>query len=199
MINRRLFLTATAATIALPMSGFAQTKAPEVMEMTMGNPDAKVTVTEYASFTCPHCARFHETTFPQLKENYIDTGKINFIYREIYFDRFGLWAGMMARCAGPDRYFGVADLLYKRQRDWASGSAAENLANMRTIGRVAGLSDEQMDACFQDQAKAEAMVARFQETAGADDVTSTPTLIINGTKYGNLPYGQLAGIIDDLL
>ena len=199
MINRRLFLTATAATIALPISGFAQTNAPEVMEMTMGNPDAKVTVTEYASFTCPHCARFHETTFPQLKENYIDTGKINFIYREIYFDRFGLWAGMMARCAGPDRYFGVADLLYKRQRDWASGSAAENLANMRTIGRVAGLSDEQMDACFQDQAKAEAMVARFQETAGADDVTSTPTLIINGTKYGNLPYGQLAGIIDDLL
>ena len=86
MINRRLFLTATAATIALPMSGFAQAKAPEVMEMTMGNPDAKVTVTEYASFTCPHCARFHENTFPQLKENYIDTGRVKYILRPFPFD-----------------------------------------------------------------------------------------------------------------
>ena len=71
-----------------------------VLEMSMGNPDADVTVIEYASFTCPHCRSFHEGAFKDLKKDYIDTGKINFIYREVYFDRFGLWAGMLARCGG---------------------------------------------------------------------------------------------------
>jgi hypothetical protein len=79
-----------------------------VLEMSLGNPDAPVTVIEYASFTCPHCRTFHDGPFKELKANYIDTGKIHFIYREVYFDRFGLWAGMLARCAGPERYFGIS-------------------------------------------------------------------------------------------
>ena len=84
-----------------------------VVDMALGQEDAPITVIEYASFTCPHCANFHATVFDELRQNYIDTGKIRFIMREVYFDRFGLWAGMVARCSGdPAKYFGTADLVY---------------------------------------------------------------------------------------
>lgn len=96
---------------------------PEVLEMTKGNPDAAVTLIEYASFTCPHCRSFHENVMPQLEEEFIEPGLINFVYREVYFDRYGLWAGMMARCAGPLRYFGIVDLIYEQQAEWTQGLA----------------------------------------------------------------------------
>jgi hypothetical protein len=101
-----------------------------VLEMSLGNPDADVTVIEYASFTCPHCRSFHETVFGQLKTNYIDTGKINFIYREVYFDRFGLWGGIVARCGGEAKYFGISDLLYKQQSEWLAGGDPAQIATM---------------------------------------------------------------------
>ena len=90
-----------------------------IPDMMIGNPDAKVTVIEYASYTCPHCASFHASTFKDLKREYIDTNKINFVYREVYFDRYGLWASMIARCAGPDKFFGMTDLMFKTQSTWA--------------------------------------------------------------------------------
>ena len=83
-----------------------------VPELVLGNPDAKVTVTEYASYTCPHCATFHRDVFKPLLRDYIEPGRIRFVYREVFFDRFGLWAAMVARCGGEERYFGIADLLY---------------------------------------------------------------------------------------
>lgn len=171
-----------------------------VQEMTLGNPDADVTVIEYASFTCPHCKTFHETTFGQLKENYIDTGKIHFIYREVYFDRFGLWAGMLARCAGPDRYFGLTELLYETQRDWtAGGDPAAVAENLRKLGRTAGLSDDEVNACLQDGDMARAMVAVYQENAEADDINSTPSFLINGEKYTNMGYEDFSAILDEKL
>ena len=91
-------------------------------DMVKGHSDAKVTIVEYASFTCPHCATFHKEIFPKLREQYIDTGKVKFIYREVYFDAPGLWGGLLARCVSPQKYFGVVDLLYKKQSKWASGS-----------------------------------------------------------------------------
>ena len=198
MFTRRTALATLAATTLPGSLTFAQ-ETPTVQDMRMGNPDAAVTVIEYASFTCPHCATFHANTFPQLKENYIDTDKINFIYREVYFDRFGLWAAMMARCE-PLKYFGIADMLYKRQSDWSRASdPAAIVAEMRKIGLVAGLTNEQMDTCLQDQKMAEALVARFQETSTADDISATPTLLVNGTKYSNMPYAELAAIIDEKL
>ena len=198
MITRRTTLAALAATPLLGAKGFAQ-ESVEVKEMSLGNPDSTVTVTEYASYTCPHCASFHANTYPQLKANYIDTNKIKFIYRDVYFDRFGLWASMMARC-DDSKFFGITDMLYKRQPDWSrAGDPAAIISEMRKIGLVAGLTNEQMDACLQNQQMAEALVARFQETTTADDVTSTPTLFVNGTKYSNMSYSDLAAIIDTAL
>ena len=96
-----------------------------IMEMTQGNPDAPVTVIEYASFTCPHCASFHKEQFKQLKADYIDTGKIHFIYRDVFFDRFGLWASMIARCGGQDRFFGIADMICSGMADESKLSLEE--------------------------------------------------------------------------
>jgi protein-disulfide isomerase len=200
MITRRTTLAALAATPLLGTKSFAQEQdAIEVKEMSQGNPDSTVTVMEYASFTCPHCASFHANTYPQLKLNYIDTGKINFIYRDVYFDRFGLWASVVARC-DETKFFGISDMLYKRQSEWTrAGDPAAIVGAIRKIGLVAGLSNEEMDACLGDQANLEALVARFQETTTADDVNSTPTLFVNGTKYSNMSYTQLADLIEQEL
>ena len=198
MITRRTTLAALAATPLLGTKSFAQ-EAIEVKEMMLGNPDAAVTVMEYASYTCPHCASFHANTYPELKANYIDTNKINFIYRDVYFDLFGLWASMIARC-DETKFFGITDMLYKRQAQWSrAGDAPTVVAEMRKIGLLAGLSNEQMDACLNNQPMAEALVARFQETTAADDVNSTPTLFVNGTKYSNMSYKQLSDLIEQEL
>lgn len=171
-----------------------------VQEMTLGNPDAKVTVIEYASFTCPHCANFHETVFGDLKQNYIDTDKINFVYREVYFDRLGLWAGMTARCGDGEKYFGISDMIYDKQREWIDTQDPNaSINNLRTIGKTAGLTDEQLDACYADADMAKAMVAVFQENSKADDVKGTPTFIINGETYTNMSYADFSAILDEKL
>ena len=170
-----------------------------VLEMSLGDPDADVTVIEYASFTCPHCRNFHQQVFGLLKAEYIETGKIKFIHREVYFDRFGLWAGIVARCGGADRYFGIVDLIYRQQSEWMSGEPAALAANLRNIGKTAGLTEEQLDACFADSDKAQAMVALYQQNAQADDVQGTPTFMINGEKFGNMNYADFAAVLDEKL
>jgi protein-disulfide isomerase len=137
---------------------------------------------------------------PSLKADYIDTGKIKFIYREVYFDRLGLWGGMLARCGGPDKYFGIADMLYTRQREWTQGKTGADIAeNLYKIGRVAGLKDKEMVACLQDQDKARALVEAFQKNAEKDGIDATPTLMINDVKHGNQPYSELKKLLDAAL
>ncbi len=169
-------------------------------DMVIGNEDASVTIIEYASYTCPHCANFHTTVFKDLKTNYIDTGKVRFIHREVYFDRFGLWAGMVARCGGEMRYYGMNDLIYGSQEEWVgSGEPVEVLNNLRKLGRTAGMSDEELNACLEDQEMAQSMVAAYQQNATADEISATPSLVINGEKYSNMSYSDLAAILDQKL
>lgn len=154
-----------------------------IQDMVLGNPEAAVEVIEYASFTCPHCASFHRELMPQIKADYIDTGKIKFVYREVYFDRFGLWASMIARCGGEMRFFGVSDLIYEKQRDWtASGDPATIVGELRTLAKTAGYTDELLDECLNDAEKAQALVGWYQQNAERDNVRSTPTFLINGTQ-----------------
>lgn len=194
----RTFFTALAALVLSLQLATAQ--EVEIADMTMGAEDAPVTVIEYASFTCPHCARFHEGPLKELKANYIDTGKVKFVFREVYFDRFGLWASMVARCAGPDRFFGVTDMLFAKQSEWArAGDPAAIIGEIRKIGKIAGMDDEKLDACLQDADTAQALVSWYQKNAEADEVTSTPSLVINGTKYANMSYEDMTGVIDGLL
>lgn len=171
-----------------------------IPDMIAGNPDAKVEIIEYASFTCPHCASFHQTTFKQLKSEYIDTGKIRFVYREVFFDRFGLWASLVARCGGEEKFFGIADLIYADQSQWTrAGDPAAIVEELRKIGRLAGLDNEAIEACLQDGDRAQAMVAWYQKNAEADDIDSTPSFIINGKKHSNMSFADMKKIIDDAL
>jgi protein-disulfide isomerase len=188
------------APVGMALAQDQEVDTSRVVEMSLGNPDADVTVIEYASFTCPHCRAFHEGPFKQLKADYIDTGRIHFIYREVYFDRYGLWAAMLARCAGPERYFGVTEMIYATQQEWlANGDAATIAENLRKMGRTAGLTNEQVDACLQDGDMARALVAVYQENAEADGIDSTPSFIIDGEKYSNMSYEEFSGILEEKL
>lgn len=198
-------LTRPASQTGMADLGMANAQASDVdtsgiVEMTLGADDAPVTVIEYASFTCPHCATFHNGPLQQMKADYVDTGKVRFVYRDVYFDRYGLWAAMIARCE-PSKFFGVTDLLYQQQSQWIAGGndPAQIAENLRRIGRVAGLDNDQLEACLADNDTAQAMVAWYQTNAEADDVNSTPTLIINGEKHGNMSYADLSAILDEKL
>lgn len=168
-----------------------------IQEMAQGVEDAPVTIIEYGSFTCPHCAAWHEESYPQLKADYIDTGKVRYVFREVYFDRPGLWASMIARCGGEMRFFGIHDLIYAQQSEWiGDGQPASIAENLRTLGRTAGLDDASLEACLTDEVKAEALVAWFQANAEADGIDSTPTFIVNGEKHSNMAWDEMQAIID---
>lgn len=192
---------ATGTTMLPPMAASAETtdtaQAPVIEDMVLGQADAPVTVVEYGSYTCPHCAHFHEANFARLKAEYIDTGKVRFVFREVYFDRYGLWAAMVARCGGPTRYFGIHSMLYEKQREWAASDDPNVVVqNLRQIGKTAGMDDPQLDACMQDAAKAQAMISTVEANMAADGVEGTPTLFINGTRHGNMDWPDLKALVD---
>lgn len=171
-------------------------EAAEVQPMVLGEPDAPVTMIEYASFTCPHCATFHDEVWPQLKADYVDAGLVRFEYREVFFDRPGLWAAMVARCGDGMRFFGLADMIYEDQGEWTSGQPTEIVDGLRRIGLAGGLEEAQLDACLSDGATAQALVERFEETTEADGITSTPSFVIDGEQHGNMSYAELRAILD---
>ncbi|MCY3879141.1 MAG: DsbA family protein [Rhodobacteraceae bacterium] len=190
----------TAALLAIQTGSTEAQDRPEYIEMALGNPDAKVEMIEYASFTCPHCANFHHDVFPKIKENYIDTGQVHYRVREVFHNRPGLWAAILARCGGPERYFGISDLLYNRQQSWAnSDSAAHIIQRLEEIGRAAGLSDQQINGCFTDAEGAKLLFDASNGFSEADGVTSTPSFVINGELHSNAPYESLAAILDEAL
>ncbi|MBF9029522.1 thioredoxin domain-containing protein [Rhodobacterales bacterium HKCCE3408] len=173
--------------------------APEIMEMTIGEADAPVEFIEYASYTCPHCANFHANVFPMLKADYIDTGMVRFVYRNFYRNRPDLWAAMVARCAGPMRFFGVNDILYTTQSEWIADDPATIVENLRRIGRSVGLSDGDLDACLSDGEMAQALVDRFEGFLEIHPAEGTPSFVIQGELYSGLSYDDMRGIIDAAL
>ena len=187
--------------LALPGISLAQDGAARTVDpMILGDENAPVTVVEYASLTCPHCAQFHTDVFGKIKANYIETGKVRFEVRDVYFDRYGLWASMIARCGDGSRYFGITDLLFRKQAEWSRlQDPGEAIAAIYGIGRQAGLDNAMMEACVQDQKWAEALVAAFQKNMETDDVQGTPTFFINGEKASNMSYDDFAKRLDDAL
>jgi len=194
--------TPTTAADSLIGAANAQTAAEDVdtsdiVEMVQGNPDATVEIIEYASYTCPHCGAFHVGPYKQLKADFIDTGKIKFVYREVYFDRYGLWASAIARCGGEEKFFGITDLIYSTQSEWSrAGGPAEIAEELRKIGRLAGLGNDQIEACLQDGDKLQSLVAWYQINAERDGIRSTPSFMINGTAYQNMAYPEMKALIE---
>ena len=199
-INRRAMI-ALAAALAMSPAMAEETAAPaavpEPTDFSLGDPNAPVKMVEYASFTCPHCADFHEAVFKDLKRDYIDTGKVHFTLREVYFDRYGLWAAMVARCGGEMRYFSIHDALFSNQKEWAaSDDPTVVVNNLKTIAVAAGMDGATVDTCLKDGPMAEALIKRFETNMAADGVEGTPTIFINGAKHSNMPYADLKALID---
>ena len=190
---------------ALPFAANAQSSdadagAAEIIDMVQGAEDAPITVIEYASFTCPHCARFHSDVYKLLRKNYINTGKVKFIFREVYFDKYGMWASMIARCSGPDRFFGMTDLILNSQSTWArAGDDLAIVEALRKIGRLSGMQDAALDSCLQDGEKLRALVGWYKENAQRDGIQSTPSFLIDGQPYKNMDYEEFTKILDEKL
>lgn len=161
----------------------------------LGDPDAPVEIIEYASMTCPHCATFHLETLPQIKERYIDTGKAKLVMRDFPLDNRAAAGTLLARCAPPARYFPLIDVMFKQQQVWAG--ANDVLGELARIGKFAGMSQSDVEACFQNEELFQAIVQKRQEYMAEHDVSSTPTFYINGEKIsGAQPFSTFEEVIE---
>lgn len=218
-ITRREFCQATAtvalatavlgaASLPFASPALAQTVVPmadlmkpdALPDMALGDAKAPVTIIEYASMTCPHCATFQETTFPELKKRYIDTGKVRYIFREFPLDNLAAAASMLARCSADtdaDKYFALTDTLFRQQRTWA---VEKPLPPLMTIAKQAGFTEQTFNACLSNQKVLDGIESIRQRAIKQFKVQSTPTFFINGTmQAGALSIDEMAKAIDPLL
>ncbi|MGO1160923.1 DsbA family protein [Brucella pseudogrignonensis] len=213
-LNRRHVISlagAAAAGLAFAGNASAQARSAEasvdaaklaepgkMKDMVYGKADAPVTIVEYASLTCSHCADFAVNTFPTIKEKYIDTGKAKLIFREFPFDPRATAAFMLARCAPEDRYFPMVEVFFKQQQQWAG--AADGEAALLQIAKLAGFTQESFKACLTNQQVLDDVRATMERGSKEFGVNATPTFFINGQKYaGALSVDEMSAIIDKLL
>lgn len=146
----------------------------------LGSEKAPVTIIEYASLTCSHCANFHATVYPSLKSKYIDTGKVRFIFREFPLDQVAVAASMLARCAPADKYFPMIDVLFEQQKNWAF--TKENAKGLLAIAKQAGFTEKSFETCLKDDKLATAIQQEAKRANEKFGVNSTPTFFINGKE-----------------
>lgn len=201
--RRQLILAASALAVS---AGFASTAyavdiaalhaPPASGDMALGPDNAKVVVVEYASASCPHCANFFKTTFQDLKKDYIDTGKIRFIFREFPHNQPALAAFMLARCAPKDKYFPMVDMYFEQQDTWL----AAPLEGLQKIAQLAGFTKESFDACLKNEEVAKGILAVRDKAEKEFGVDSVPTFFINGELLkGNNSIDEFRKRIDPLL
>ena len=165
---------------AMAQSATDVAKPQSLPDMALGPANAAVTITEYASMTCPHCANFNEAVFPKIKSAYIDSGKVRYVFREFPLDIKAAAGSMLARCIAKDdapKYFAVIDLLFRQQNEWVVKNTTETLTR---IGKQAGLSQQQVEDCLKDQALLDKIAADQKFANDVLKVNSTPTFFING-------------------
>ena len=176
-------------------------------DMVHGKPNAPVTIVEYASMTCPHCAAFQREVVPMLTRDYIDTGKVRLIFREYPLDGAARMASAVARCLSGDQYFSFIDLLFANQMNWikdfdGNGQLTKEdiLQGLEMQGRFAGMSKEKVDECADNKNNLALVDANWMEGQTKYGVNSTPTFFINGVKHeGEIPYDALKKDLDPLL
>ena len=179
----RWMLAVAAGLMAAAGLGVPHMAAAEAFteEAVLGAADAPVTVIEYASMTCPHCAQFHANAMPTLKDGYIATGKIRLVYRDFPLDGMAVKAAMVARCGGAERYFAFVDVIYGQQQRWAR--SADPVAALKQLVQVGGLAPGQIDGCLADKALEEVVLQNRLTGQNEHEVESTPTFIVNGAKH----------------
>ena len=198
MLSRRL-LIAAAAVASLTLAGCSKGGAsgPATGDMSLGNPDAKVKVVEYASASCSHCARFNNTVFPAFKAKYIDTGKIRYTLKEFLTPPEEVAAAgfLVARCAGKDKYFTVLDSIYKNQAEMFTTGDFRGV--LLRIAQSAGMTEDQFNKCVSDPDALKALNARVERAVKDDKITGTPTFVVDGKKVaeGEVTLAQLDAAI----
>jgi protein-disulfide isomerase len=187
MKRRNILLGAAAGGFVMLTGGWLSPGPARAEQMALfeddrilGSADAPLTLIEYSSLTCPHCAAFHADALPQIKETWIADGRLRLVYRHFPLDGLALRAAAVANCIEGARYFGFLDLLFKSQKQWAKSS--DPLKALSQIARLAGLSQEKFEACANDEAELDRILERRQDGIQTYDVQSTPTLIVNGRK-----------------
>ena len=195
MTHRRSLVLAGVAVLGLITLRPAW--AETATELSLGSMDAPVTMIEYASLTCPHCASFHNETLPQLKAKYIDTGKVRLVYRHFPLDQTAFKAAVLAQCAGPERALTFVSAFFGGQEGWSH--AEDPLAALRQFARLGGLTEEQMDACLADK-ELEDSILKMRLDGEQQGVQSTPSFLINGElQAGNLGIDGFSEILDPLV
>lgn len=210
-LSRRSLLAAGASTVALgaaPVfaqrsSGPAQVPVEELMktdlpEIVIGKADAPVTIVEYASMTCGHCATFHNTVLPKLKEKYIDTGKAKLVFREFPLDNVAAAVSMLARCVGGDGAATFISEMFKRQNDWAFGRG-NPVPRLFEMSRQAGFTQASFDKCLTDQQLLEKIEAGRKRASEKFGVNATPTFFVNGKRLTGVSLADFEKAIDPLL
>jgi protein-disulfide isomerase len=204
-LDRRQLILGAAAFATV--TGFASTghaavdlaalyTPPANGEMALGPENAKVTIVEYASASCPHCAEFHKTTYQDLKKDYIDTGKVRFVFREFPLNEPALAAFMLARCAPKDKYFPLIDMFFEQQDAWLQAP----LEGLQKIAQLAGFTKESFDACLKNEEVAKGILAIRDKAAKDFGVDSTPTFFVNGELVkGETSIEEFRKMIDPLL
>ena len=189
---------ASTATATVQVAQDADQAALQPDDRVLGEADAPVTIIEYASLTCPHCASFHRETLPTLKSEYIDKGQVRLVFRDFPLDQRALRASMLARCMPEDRYFSMLDVLFRTQADWAT--AEDPMAALSQIARLGGMSQEGFNRCMADEAMVERILTGLQTGQSEFDIRSTPSFIVDGEKHaGALSFEQFDEILKDLL
>jgi len=184
---------ATETAQTAPSAAPAELPPPPVItaeDRALGNPEAPVTIVEYASMTCPHCAAFSAETMPKLKSEFIDKGQVRYVFRPFPLDRLALRASLMADCVPGDGYFELLDKLFATQKEWTQ--AANPLDALRAMGKEAGIEESKIDACMTDEKVIDRIAAGYKEAVEVYGVNATPSFLVNGKKYsGALPFDDL--------
>lgn len=167
-------------------------------EMSIGSPDAPVTLNEYSSLTCGHCANFHVVTLPEIKKNYVDTGKVRIVFHDFPLDNLAFAAAMISRCAGSARHFELFDRLYHTQENWARSEDPRSA--LIAIARFSGLTAEDVDQCLTSEELTKGVQAASQADQALYNINATPTFVINGEKIeGAINYDDFKGVLDKAL
>lgn len=191
------FAAALFAGILLPAIAFAEILSTEeaLTERVIGNSEAPITIIEYASLTCPHCANFHANTLPQIKKEWIETGKAKMIYRDYPLDKYAASAAMIARCAPKDKYFIFLNAFYAQQKNWSS--APDPIKVLTQLAGLGGMSKDDVDVCLANEALQDGILQMRLEGQMEYDINSTPSFVINGKKVTNLPYDDFNELLED--
>ncbi len=171
----------------------------EALEIkSMGEINAPLKMIEFASLTCGHCARFHIEVMPEIKKNYIDTGKILYTYKDFPLDKYALKASMISRCSGSKNFFNFLDIFYKKQKDWTR--TQDPFKSLLKIAKFGGLKDEELKVCIGNKSIEDGLLKDRLKSSKVYDITATPTIYFNGEKYkGDLTLEALKLKIDSLL